>query len=48
MKDLDIVPEFLNYLNKIISSVGKFLIEDQLLELSFPCWEVSVSELWGV
>lgn len=42
------MPEFLNYLSKIISPAGKFLIEDQLLELSFPCWEVSVRELWGV
>lgn len=27
--------EVLNYLSKIISSVGKFVTEDQLLELSF-------------
>lgn len=29
------MPEFLNYLSKIILSIGRFLIEDQLLDSLF-------------
>lgn len=33
--NLNVVPDVFNYLSKIISSVGKFLIEAHLLEFSF-------------
>lgn len=33
--NLNVIPDVFNYLSKIISSVGKFLIEAHLLEFSF-------------
>lgn len=40
IKNLNVIHDVFNYLSKIISLVGKFLIEEHFLEFSFSHWEI--------